>query len=135
MTERVRRHPYSVILLDEIEKAHPDVFNTLLQVMDEGRLTDGNGVSIFPLYGFERKYSEGWLDEFRYLDLKDLSAAQSCHFYASGLMVNGRFYSVESAVSLFFSQKRSRPASRAAQAGGILESFLYYSSASPSPCK
>lgn len=46
LTERVRRHPYSVILLDEIEKAHPDVFNTLLQVMDEGRLTDGNGVTV-----------------------------------------------------------------------------------------
>ena len=59
-------------------------------------LQDGFFAPIFPLYGFERKYSEGWLDEFRYLDLKDLSAAQSCHFYASGLMVNGRFYSVES---------------------------------------
>lgn len=46
LTERVRRHPYSVILLDEIEKAHSDVFNTLLQVMDEGRLTDGNGVTV-----------------------------------------------------------------------------------------
>lgn len=46
LTERVRRHPYSVILLDEIEKAHPDVFNTLLQVMDEGRLTDGNGITV-----------------------------------------------------------------------------------------
>lgn len=43
LTERVRRHPYSVILLDEIEKAHPDVFNLLLQVMDEGRLTDSLG--------------------------------------------------------------------------------------------
>lgn len=43
LTERVRRHPYSVVLLDEIEKAHPNVFNMLLQVMDEGRLTDGNG--------------------------------------------------------------------------------------------
>ncbi len=40
LTEKVRRHPYSVVLLDEIEKAHPDVFNLLLQVMDEGRLTD-----------------------------------------------------------------------------------------------
>ena len=59
-------------------------------------LQDGFFAPIFPLYGFERKYSEGWLDEFRYLDLKDLSAAQSCHFYVSGLMVNGRFYSVES---------------------------------------
>ena len=43
LTERVRRHPYSIILLDEIEKAHPNVFNLLLQVLDEGRLTDGNG--------------------------------------------------------------------------------------------
>lgn len=43
LTERVRRHPYSVILLDEIEKAHGSVFNLLLQVFDEGRLTDGNG--------------------------------------------------------------------------------------------
>ena len=46
LTEQVRRHPYSVVLLDEIEKAHPDVFNTLLQVMDEGRLTDGNGTTV-----------------------------------------------------------------------------------------
>ena len=43
LTERVRRHPYSIILLDEIEKAHGNVFNLLLQVLDEGRLTDGNG--------------------------------------------------------------------------------------------
>ena len=46
LTERVRRQPYSIVLLDEIEKAHPDVFNILLQVMDEGRLTDGNGTTI-----------------------------------------------------------------------------------------
>lgn len=46
LTERVRRHPYSIILLDEIEKAHSDVFNTLLQVMDEGRMTDGNGTTV-----------------------------------------------------------------------------------------
>ena len=46
LTEKVRRRPYSIILLDEIEKAHPDVFNMLLQVMDEGRLTDGNGVTV-----------------------------------------------------------------------------------------
>jgi ATP-dependent Clp protease ATP-binding subunit ClpC len=46
LTERVRRHPYSIVLLDEIEKAHPDVYNLLLQVMDEGRLTDGNGATI-----------------------------------------------------------------------------------------
>lgn len=43
LTEKVRRHPYSIVLLDEIEKAHGNVFNTLLQVLDEGRLTDGNG--------------------------------------------------------------------------------------------
>ncbi len=43
LTEAVRRHPYCVILLDEIEKAHPDVFNVLLQVLDDGRLTDGQG--------------------------------------------------------------------------------------------
>lgn len=46
LTERVRRHPYSIVLLDEIEKAHPDVFNMLLQVMDEGRMTDGNGTTV-----------------------------------------------------------------------------------------
>ncbi len=43
LTEAVRRHPYTVILLDELEKAHPDVFNVLLQVLDDGRLTDGQG--------------------------------------------------------------------------------------------
>jgi len=43
LTERIRRRPYSVVLLDEVEKAHPDVFNTLLQVLDDGRLTDGKG--------------------------------------------------------------------------------------------
>ena len=43
LTERVRRKPYSVILLDEIEKAHPDIYNVLLQVFDDGRLTDGKG--------------------------------------------------------------------------------------------
>ena len=46
LTEKVRRQPYSIVLLDEIEKAHHDVFNILLQVMDEGRLTDGNGTTI-----------------------------------------------------------------------------------------
>ena len=43
LTEAVRRRPYSVILLDEIEKAHPDIFNVLLQILDDGRLTDGKG--------------------------------------------------------------------------------------------
>ena len=46
LTEAVRRRPYAVVLLDEIEKAHPDVFNTLLQLMDDGRLTDGQGRTV-----------------------------------------------------------------------------------------
>ena len=46
LTEAVRRRPYSVVLLDEIEKAHPDVFNTLLQLLDDGRLTDGQGRTV-----------------------------------------------------------------------------------------
>lgn len=46
LTEAVRRKPYSVILLDEVEKAHPQIFNTLLQVLDDGRLTDGKGKTV-----------------------------------------------------------------------------------------
>jgi ATP-dependent Clp protease ATP-binding subunit ClpB len=46
LTEAVRRRPYQVILLDEIEKAHPDVFNVLLQVLDDGRLTDSQGRTV-----------------------------------------------------------------------------------------
>ncbi|MEM1026106.1 MAG: ATP-dependent chaperone ClpB [Myxococcota bacterium] len=46
LTEAVRRHPYSLVLLDEVEKAHPDVFNVLLQVLDDGRLTDGKGRTV-----------------------------------------------------------------------------------------
>jgi ATP-dependent Clp protease ATP-binding subunit ClpC len=46
LTEKVRRRPYSVVLFDEIEKAHPDVFNTLLQILEDGRLTDGQGRTI-----------------------------------------------------------------------------------------
>ncbi len=46
LTEAIRRRPYAVVLLDEIEKAHPDVFNTLLQIMDDGRLTDGQGRTV-----------------------------------------------------------------------------------------
>ena len=46
LTEAVRRHPYSVVLFDEIEKAHPEVFNTLLQLLDDGRLTDGHGRTV-----------------------------------------------------------------------------------------
>lgn len=46
LTEQVRRHPYSVVLFDEIEKAHPDIFNALLQILDDGRLTDGQGRTV-----------------------------------------------------------------------------------------
>ena len=46
LTEAVRRKPYSVLLLDEVEKAHPDVFNILLQVLEDGRLTDGQGRTV-----------------------------------------------------------------------------------------
>ena len=46
LSEQVRRRPYSVVLLDEIEKAHPDVFNVLLQILDDGRLTDGKGRTV-----------------------------------------------------------------------------------------
>ncbi len=46
MTEAVRRRPYSVVLFDEIEKAHPEVFNVLLQILDDGRLTDGHGRTV-----------------------------------------------------------------------------------------
>ena len=46
LTEAVRRNPYTIILLDEVEKAHPDVFNILLQVLDDGRLTDGQGRTV-----------------------------------------------------------------------------------------
>ena len=46
LTETVRRKPYAVVLLDEVEKAHPDVFNILLQVLDDGRLTDGQGRTV-----------------------------------------------------------------------------------------
>lgn len=46
LTKAVRRHPYSVVLFDEIEKAHPDIFNILLQVLEEGRLTDSQGKTV-----------------------------------------------------------------------------------------
>ena len=52
LTEAVRRRPYSVVLFDEIEKAHPDVFNVFLQILDDGRLTDGQGRTVdFPQRG------------------------------------------------------------------------------------
>ena len=46
LTEAVRRHPYSVVLFDEVEKAHPDVFNILLQILDDGRITDSQGRTV-----------------------------------------------------------------------------------------
>ena len=46
LTEHVRRRPYSVVLFDEIEKAHPDIFNSMLQILDDGRLTDGQGRTV-----------------------------------------------------------------------------------------
>ena len=46
LTEKIRRHPYSVILFDEIEKAHPDIFNLLLQILDDGRITDSHGKTV-----------------------------------------------------------------------------------------
>ena len=79
LTEAVRRNPYSIVLLDEIEKAHPDVFNVLLQIMDDGRLTDNKGVTVDfrntliimtsnlgSQYAFEpdeKKREEGYLNE------------------------------------------------------------------------
>jgi ATP-dependent Clp protease ATP-binding subunit ClpB len=84
LTEAARRHPYSVILLDEIEKAHPDVFNILLQVLDEGRLTDNKGVTVdfkntiiimtsnigSHLIVNEMEKSGGELSEDKYIDLQ-----------------------------------------------------------------
>jgi ATP-dependent Clp protease ATP-binding subunit ClpA len=46
LTEKVRRHPYSLVLFDEVEKAHPDVFNIFLQILDDGILTDGKGRTV-----------------------------------------------------------------------------------------
>ena len=46
LTEKVRRKPFSVVLFDEVEKAHPDIFNSLLQILDEGRLTDAQGATV-----------------------------------------------------------------------------------------
>ena len=64
LTEAVRRRPYAVVLLDEIEKAHPDVFNILLQVLDDGRLTDGQGRTVDftqhrPDHDLERRRRDG----------------------------------------------------------------------------
>lgn len=85
LTEAARRHPYSVILLDEVEKAHPDVFNILLQVLDEGRLTDNKGTTVdfkntivimtsnigSHLIVNEMEKTGGELSEERYYELQD----------------------------------------------------------------
>jgi ATP-dependent Clp protease ATP-binding subunit ClpB len=81
LTEAVRRKPYSVVLFDEIEKAHPDVFNTLLQVLDDGRLTDNKGRTV----NFKNTIiiltsnlgSEYIREQFSKLDAPDTRAAQS----------------------------------------------------------
>jgi ATP-dependent Clp protease ATP-binding subunit ClpC len=92
LTERVRRRPYSVILLDEVEKAHPDVFNMLLQIMEEGRLTDSfgrnvdfrNTILIMTSnigadlikggggFGFQKKESEGNFDNIKTILMKEV---------------------------------------------------------------
>lgn len=81
LTEIVRRRPYSVILLDEVEKAHPDVFNVLLQLLDDGRLTDGQG---------------------RTVDFKNtvviLTSNIGSHYYGDGFMEGERFEEVKSKV-------------------------------------
>ncbi len=85
LTEAVRRKPYSVVLLDEIEKAHPDVFNILLQVLDDGRLTDNKGVTVdftnsiiimtsnigSHLISEEIEKSDGEIDEMKYTELQN----------------------------------------------------------------
>ena len=71
LTEAVRRRPYCVILFDEIEKAHPDVFNALLQVLDDGRLTDGQGRTV------DFKNTHGH---------HDLEHRQPAHFAISGIV-------------------------------------------------
>ena len=72
LTEQVRRRPYSVVLFDEIEKAHPDVFNTLLQILDDGRLTDGQGRTVsFTQHGdrddLQRRHRHGGEEHHRLL--------------------------------------------------------------------
>ena len=65
LTEAVRRKPYSVVLLDEIEKAHPDVFNILLQVLDDGRLTDNKGRPQYDYHHDLQHGGTGYPGEFR----------------------------------------------------------------------
>ena len=83
LTEKVRRRPYSIVLLDEIEKAHPDVMNILLQILDEGRITDAQGrqvsfentiIIMTSNAGSERQGSALGFDKTRYDDARDRAA-------------------------------------------------------------
>jgi ATP-dependent Clp protease ATP-binding subunit ClpB len=88
LTEAVRRKPYSVILLDEVEKAHPDVFNILLQVLDDGRLTDGHGRTvnfkntlIIMTSNLGSEIIQNHTDDSTYLEMKQQVMAEvSTHF-------------------------------------------------------
>ncbi len=64
LTEQVRRRPYSVVLLDEIEKAHPDVFNVLLQILEDGRLTDGKGRTVTSQRSYHHDFECGFFRDF-----------------------------------------------------------------------
>jgi len=75
LTEAVRRHPYSVVLFDEIEKAHPDVFNALLQILDDGRMTDGKGRTVDfknTVLIMTSNVGSQWISEFSDGDMKEL---------------------------------------------------------------
>ena len=77
LTEAVRRHPYSVILFDEIEKAHPDVFNALLQILDDGRMTDGKGRTVDfknTVLIMTSNVGSQWISELNGKDPKELEA-------------------------------------------------------------
>jgi ATP-dependent Clp protease ATP-binding subunit ClpB len=75
LTEAIRRKPYSVILLDEIEKAHPEVFNILLQILDEGRLTDGHGRTVYfknTLIIMTSNLGSQWIQDLREKDYEEM---------------------------------------------------------------
>ncbi|MBN1906602.1 MAG: ATP-dependent chaperone ClpB [Deltaproteobacteria bacterium] len=77
LTEAVRRHPYSVILFDEIEKAHPDVFNALLQILDDGRMTDGKGRTVDfknTVLIMTSNVGSQWINELRGKDEKEMES-------------------------------------------------------------
>jgi ATP-dependent Clp protease ATP-binding subunit ClpB len=75
LTEAVRRHPYSVVLFDEIEKAHPDVFNALLQILDDGRMTDGKGRTVDfknTVLIMTSNVGSQWINELKGKDVKEM---------------------------------------------------------------